>query len=389
MAKLGSGSLQQKNGWWYFVARNPEGKLKWQALHTSDKSEAERRASIHHGESLIQDDRTQWLRSLVEHGEWAKAELARMESGRSALIITWQNLFETWQQSARKLTNHAYTLSGYESQVNVMLSWAVEKAIATPAELTSSQARAYASERSKTKLSAGRETALFSRIWRNLGLVDVWKGAAVFPTAGKRPDRYRRLTVEEVRRLIKALMTGSDAGRQDGKYVKGTVKPLPDVADLVTVAYHTGLRRGDCARLSTDNIDGDFFRIIPEKTANRKGRPLLIPLQDEAKKLVARLAKNAGDDGLLFPRLADAWLNKCLREAFSRAKIKKNEFGKASFHGLRATFISSMDEAGIPPHVTDAITGHAPAGMHGRYTQPGRDSLMDAVKRAITPLGTW
>ncbi len=387
MAKLGTGSLQQKKSWWYFVTRTSEGKLKWQALHTQDQGEAERRASVHHGLALVEDDRSQWLRTLVEQGEWAKAEMVRKESGRAAVSVSWNDLFETWKRSARKLTGHAYTLSGYESQTHVMIRWTDEHGIASPAELKTLQAQAYVSERSKTKISAGREVALFSRIWRDLGMPDVWKDL-VPPLGGtKRPERYRRITLDEVRKLVNALKTGAEAGRNGGKWVKGSVKPVPDVADLVTIAYHTGLRRGDCVRLSTNNIDDNFLRIIPEKTASRKGRPLLIPLQSEASAVVARLVKHSAGNGLLFPRLADAWLNKCLRQAFSRANIRSNEFGKASFHGLRATFISSMDEAGIPPHVTDAITGHAPAGMHGRYTQPGRDSLMDAVKRAIVPLG--
>ena len=59
---------------------------------------------------------------------------------------------------------------------------------------------------------------------------------------------------------------------------------------------------------------------------------------------------------------------------------------RASFHSLRATFISMMDEAGIPPHITDAITGHSGGGMHSRYTQPTLAALMDAVTRAIPPL---
>ena len=45
-----------------------------------------------------------------------------------------------------------------------------------------------------------------------------------------------------------------------------------------------------------------------------------------------------------------------------------------------------MDEAGIPPHVTDAITGHAGGGMHARYTQPSAETLQRAVLRAIPPL---
>ena len=45
-----------------------------------------------------------------------------------------------------------------------------------------------------------------------------------------------------------------------------------------------------------------------------------------------------------------------------------------------------MDEAGVPPHVTDAITGHAGGGMHARYTQPSDAALAEAVTRAIPPV---
>ena len=45
-----------------------------------------------------------------------------------------------------------------------------------------------------------------------------------------------------------------------------------------------------------------------------------------------------------------------------------------------------MDEAGVPPHITDAITGHAGGGMHARYTQPSSQALLAAVKKAIPPL---
>ena len=127
------------------------------------------------------------------------------------------------------------------------------------------------------------------------------------------------------------------------------------------------------------------LRVIPEKTEGVKGNPLLIPLQPEAKAIVERLVAGS-KEGYLFPRLYNASLAKCLRNAFERAGVTSNEFGNASFHSLRATFISMMDEAGTSPHVTDAITGHAKQGMHGRYSQPSKGALMDAVTKAIQPL---
>lgn len=139
------------------------------------------------------------------------------------------------------------------------------------------------------------------------------------------------------------------------------------------------------ARLRVENVDGDLLRVIPAKTEGRKRVELVIPLQPEPLAVVERLV-HVADDGYLFPRLYDASLTKCLRIAFGRAGVKSNTLGHASFHSLRATFISAMDDAGVPQAVTDAITGHAPVDMHGRYSQPGRDVLMKAVKRAVKPL---
>jgi integrase len=75
-----------------------------------------------------------------------------------------------------------------------------------------------------------------------------------------------------------------------------------------------------------------------------------------------------------------------LRELWHKAGVVSDRRGKASFHSLRATFISMMDEAGVPPHVTDSITGHAKQGMHGRYSQPGLDAKRDAIERALPRL---
>ena len=64
--------------------------------------------------------------------------------------------------------------------------------------------------------------------------------------------------------------------------------------------------------------------------------------------------------------------SRALCAAFRAAGVMRIGNGRASFHSLRATFISlmEMDEAGVPPHITDAITGHAGGDMHARYTQP-------------------
>ena len=398
MAKRKTGCIVKKpNGWLYFVARDPEGKVKWTALHTQDPDEAEKRAHVHLGAALRTGSREQWLQALVEQGEWARAQLAGADQAAAADKLSWSGLFEAWKIRTEKLTRHAGTLENYGRQVDFLGRWAAGQGIDAPQAVEAGTARAYIASRANTRAGGPRDVALFKRVWRDLGLRPVWDGMRG-EVIGNREEvigrRYRRMTVAEVRAVVRVLRVGKVSEKKGGKFVAGDYPALPDVADLVELGYYTGLRRGDVAGLTAGNVDagGDFLRVIPEKTRGRKGQPLLVPLRKEAREIIGRLVAEVkskreevkGDE--LFPRLADAWLNKCLRLTWQRAGVKADGFGRASFHSLRATFISMMDEAGVPPHCTDAITGHAPQGMHGRYSQPGRDALMQAVEKAIVPL---
>ena len=381
--KMTAGSLyRKKTGWWYLITTLAGGKQKWVALKTKDEDTAKERAAQHVGSESIANNTEAYLQALIDKGKWAEAELAKMRCERKADGVKWEGLFDAWKKAAVGLTKHDYTLECYAYTVQAMVNWAVSHGVPSPATLDAATAKVYASEREAEGVDFGREITLFSRVWRDLGFSAVWP---VSMKSKRKVTRYRRLSVEEVRSLVAALRSGHANGRDKGKYQSGTVKALPDVADMVAISYHTGLRRGDCAGLTVGNVDGDCLRVVPEKTEGVKGNPLLIPLQPEAKAIVERLVAGS-QDGYLFPRLYNASLAKCLRNAFERSNVTSNEFGNASFHSLRATFISMMDEAGASPHVTDAITGHAKQGMHGRYSQPSKEALMDAVTKAITPL---
>lgn len=384
--QLSGGSLQQKKGWWYLVKRI-DGRQVWAALHTKDADTAQRLAVSAAPVQALRDDEDKYLLAVVAQGRAAEKRLAEKRETKSAGAVEWGGMFQAWQESADGLTTNRATLKKYACQFSVLSAWAASHGISSPAAMTHEQVQCYASERMKATVVSGRDVALFRRVWRDLKLGDAWADVTA-DAPNKSKNRYRRLTLGEVRALVATARSGKSRVRHPGGWFeKGGYDALPDVANLITVAYHTGLRLRDCATLSASNVDGAFLRVVPEKTSNRKVKPLLIPLQPEADAIVRRLTKKAGKEGRLFPRLADASLSKSLRLTFERSEVPSNQFGKASFHSLRATFISMMDEAGVPPHVTDAITGHAPQGMHGRYSQPGRDSLMDAVKRAIVPLG--
>jgi integrase len=161
---------------------------------------------------------------------------------------------------------------------------------------------------------------------------------------------------------------------------------------MVVVGWYTGLRVADVGRLDASQLDRDarLLRVVPAKTARRKPHPLSIPLVGLAWEVVSRRAEAGGP---LFPG-AVVWRGKqCLvrGEIFAEfaaafGRLAQPAGWRTSFHGLRASFISQMDEAGVPASITDAITGHAPQTMHGHYSQPCVAALREAVARAIAPL---
>ena len=383
--QLSIGSLQQKNGWWYIVNR-VNGRQRWLALHTKDRETAQRLAVDAAPIQALRDDEDKYLLALIAQGRKAEQKMSEKLDGAASKSLTWSGLFDAWRATARDLTENGGTLKKYACQVRCLASWALAQGVGSPAALDEAQAQRYADARMLTTIISGRDRVLFRRVWRDLKMRPVWDGVRADPR-DKAATLYRRLTVDEVRAIVRTARAGKKRVRHPGGWFeKGGYNALPDVADLVTMAYHTGLRLRDCAWLESVNVDGGFLRVVPEKTAGRKPKPLLIPLHPEALEVVRRLDRGAAG-GRLFPRLADASLSKCLRLTFERAGVRSNAFGKASFHSLRATFISMMDEAGVSAHVTDAITGHAKQSMHARYTQPSGAALLEAVKKAIAPLG--
>lgn len=159
-------------------------------------------------------------------------------------------------------------------------------------------------------------------------------------------------------------------------------------ADMVAIGYYTGLRLSDVAELEAAEVSPgrDFLRLQPNKVRHSKRRQLLIPLVREARDIVERRMKSPAEGRWLFPAAARKRPSRRICAAFHAAGIRKRGTARASFHSLRATFISQMDEAGVSPHVTDAITGHAAAlhpavrpDAHGRRRPRHSAALADGV----------
>lgn len=201
----------------------------------------------------------------------------------------------------------------------------------------------------------------------------------------------RELTIDELTRLYAAA---SKAG--------------PEWRLLFMTGIYTGLRLGDCCRLTWENVNLErrVIQVIPEKTKKHAhGRPVTIPVHDS---LFAELQaamhwseeREPGDVGFVNPRIANLYINRnwvldaTLRQIFTAANItmsvrmegRSRKSVVASFHSLRHTFVSLSANAGVPLPVVQSIVGHCSTAMTRHYYHENEAALRSAVA-AIPVIG--
>ncbi len=365
--KLHVGSIQRRGSRLYLVTR-VGGKSKWVSLKTGDVATAKSRAR-----KLLppEDGEQAWLEHLSSLGELANMELRR----RSALVtLTWGNLWDEFMSRAAG-TMSTTSEESYGRWMRILAEAADELGL-TPEDILKKEACAkIAAKLMGAYISARRMLVFYRRVWNTLGLDRrIWESpdASRAPKPAREHEHYRRLSLDEIRRVRDCLQRRN-----------------PELADMVVLGYSTGLRLSDVAELEASEIEAGrrFLSVIPNKTRAAKPLLLRIPLTGQARNLILRRLTSPPDGGpYLFSKDARHRPSRKIAAAFRSCGVFSSGNWRASFHSLRATFISMMDEAGVPPHVTDAITGHSGGGMHARYTQPSPQALLAAVVRAIPPL---
>ena len=365
------GSLQRK-GTRYYLVLTSRGRQKWISLKTDRLRIARMRAAWMAPHDA--KDEEDWLAHLVRLGEDAKRQLTMK---RSHPQITWRMLWRAFCANSPQPIP-SVSAPSYRRWLEILAD--VAPARSHPSSLSAEDAKRIARELGSRYVSAGRMIVFFRRVWRTLKFdASIWSLSASSTQMRSdecRNEFYRRLETAEVRKVVDFL----SERRED---------PCACAyADMVIIGYYTGLRLSDVAELECSEVshDGKFLVLLPNKAIHRRRRPIRIPLVGLAHQCVARRMSDPGEDGCLFRERLHRHPSKAICRAFRACGVRKRGNGRASFHSLRATFISLMDEAGIPPHVTDAITGHSDGGMHARYTQPSDAALQMAVSRAIPPL---
>lgn len=186
----------------------------------------------------------------------------------------------------------------------------------------------------------------------------------------ERPD-FDFLSFEEAERLIAATE--------------------PEWRAMVSVALHTGLRRGELIALQWDAMDLVSGRLIVKRNVWRGhfgspkgGRSREVPLNGIA--LSALKAHRHLRGAFVFCDEDGAYLkNDTCRNAIRRAS-KQAGLRPIGWHTLRHTFASHLVMRGVPLKAIQELLGHASIEMTMRYAHLSPDVKKDAVRVLEQPV---
>lgn len=186
---------------------------------------------------------------------------------------------------------------------------------------------------------------------------------------------------------LSALFDAFDALPEDG------VKHKAGLA--ARIALYSGMRQNEVCSLKTEDVNfEDAYMAIPE--AKNQNSIRQVPIHTEIADLLRELCETS-EDGYVIPGLPsgtrDGKRNHSLGNRFG--DVKRDLFPKAAknemtFHGLRSTFITAMEQAGVPTSTANLIVGHARQNLsYGLYSRgPTLDKLQDAMASVAIPMSS-
>lgn len=191
-------------------------------------------------------------------------------------------------------------------------------------------------------------------------------------TLPKKPEgRLRYLEADELRRLLDACRASRN----------------PYLAAIVTIAVHTGMRKGEILGLEWPRVDLSTSRITLYRT--KSGKPRGVPINRAVYEVLIALESDpARRAGLLFKKRDDrAWgqIRRAFEGALTKAGIKE-----VRFHDLRHTAASHLVMRGATLQEVKELLGHADLTMTLRYAHLSPAHLRGAVERleGLTPVAS-
>ena len=144
------------------------------------------------------------------------------------------------------------------------------------------------------------------------------------------------------------------------------------MADLMSFAVHTAMRRGEQFALLWDDI-GDEGRsiLVRQRKHPKKKRDERVPLLPEAREIISRQ-----------PRISDKIFpqdGKSVSNAFWKARVKAN-IEDVRWHDLRHEGCTRLFERGFDMSAVSLFSGHRDMNMLKRYTHRSAVQVLESLK---------
>lgn len=195
--------------------------------------------------------------------------------------------------------------------------------------------------------------------------------------SGKQTWHY--LSLNEIERLLDFLKNGKEVSgmRSNTRMFSCTLKPSFKTYATVVVLLNTGMRRGECFRLTWQDIDEEnrVIRVVGTKTAKngQNARIRYVPMNKALVDLFAGMTKGNPDE----PVYGDD-IN--FRRKFKKA-LKYAGLPNVRVHDLRHTYASHLVMNGTPIYSVAQLLGHSTIEMSSRYSHLDMSHLHHAVSK--------
>lgn len=329
----------------------------------------------------------------AQHVRRVISELHKSISGEDMPVVSLCDHVESWRK-ARAATVSPATAVTYKQAGESFIKFLGEnKAGDDIAMITREEVEAF-----RDDLSARRAPATANKLLKVLRMV--------FNDA-----RDRSLIVDDPTEFVRPVKKGASVKRHPftvGEVHKVLEHCTGEWRSMVLIAFYTGQRLGDIARLRWDcfDLEKGTFQIETVKTRKKLSLPLHPDMLRELRELPRPINGNLhlhpetnaivetqeGRVGTLSNQFARILVDAGLRESASHQRKGKGRDSKRgestlSFHSLRATAASMLHEAGVAPSTVMELIGHDSAAVHQGYVSVGGDALRQGIASLPSVIG--
>ena len=169
---------------------------------------------------------------------------------------------------------------------------------------------------------------------------------------------------------------------------------LRRVRDVFCFCCATSLRYSDVRNLKWSNVHEDAIEIVTIKTDD----PLIIPLNEFAKDIIARYKENEAVTDYVLPVISNQRYNEYLKELgklagfnqpitkvyyrdCNREEVTLPKYEMMTSHVARKTFVTIALYLGIPAEIVRTFTGHKDAKVMERYFKFNADQQRQMMQK--------